>query len=191
MPKDLIETIEITHTLPCLADPAKIRFHAQASADLADLLPYLNATVKGAIYNPHVPALTFTKEGRIICLRQRLITGAKIDDTEDARATCDWLKELLNDTWARRDEIEPSYERRAHLTPLDIYKLLPRTNCRQCGTPTCLAFANELANERLGIMQCPGVFEGEHQDRRRLLLQLLNDAGYEVPSGFRLTEDAR
>jgi ArsR family metal-binding transcriptional regulator len=191
MAENLIETIEITHTLPCLADPAKIRFHAQASADLADLLPYLNATVKGAIYNPNVPALTFTKEGRIICLHQRLITGAKIDDVADARAVCDWLTGLLNTTWRRRDEIEPSYERRARLTPLDIYKLLPRTNCRRCRTPTCLAFANELANERLGIMQCAPIFEGAHQDRRRLLLQLLNDAGYDVPSAFRPSDDAR
>ena len=61
MTAPLIDTIEITHTLPCLADPAKIRFHANASADLADVLPYLNATIKGAIYNPHLPALTFTK----------------------------------------------------------------------------------------------------------------------------------
>ena len=191
MASPLIDTIEITHTLPCLADPAKIRFHAQASADLADLLPYLNATIKGAIYNPHVPALTFMKEGRIICLHQRLITGAKIDDADDARAVSDWLKDLLNMTWDRRDEIEPSYERRARLTPLDIYKLLPRTNCQRCGTPTCLAFANELANERLGIMQCATVFEGDHTDRRRLLLQLLSDAGYEVPSAFRPSDDAR
>ncbi len=190
MSQGVIETIEITHTLPCLADPAKIRFHAQASADLADLLPYLNATVKGAIYNPHMPALTFAKDGRIICLHQRLITGAKINDVEDARAVCDWLRDLINETWEKRANIEPSYERRARLTPLDIYKLLPRTNCRRCDRPTCLAFAAELANEALSIMQCPTIFEGEYTNRRRLLLQLLADAGYHVPSAFRPSDDA-
>ncbi len=191
MSEGVIETIEITHTLPCLADPAKIRFHARAPADLADILPYLNATIKGAIYNPHLPALTFTKEGRMICLHQRLITGAKIDDVEDARAVCDRLKDLINETWEKRADIEPSYERRARLTPLDIYKLLPRTNCCHCDLPTCLAFAAGLANESLGIMQCATIFEGEYTDRRRLLLQLLADAGYDVPSAFRPSDDAR
>jgi len=187
----LIDTIEITHVLPCIADPAKIRFHANASADLADVLPYLNATIKGAIYNPHLPALTFTKGERMICLHQRLITGAKIEDVEDARAICDWLKDLINETWEKRADIEPSYERRERLTPLVIYKLLPRTNCRRCNTPTCLAFATELAHERIGIMQCPTLFEGDHTDRRRLLLQLLTDAGYDIPDAFRPTDDAR
>ena len=28
------------------------------------------------------------------------------------------------------------------LTGLDIFKLLPRTNCGDCGVPTCLAFSN-------------------------------------------------
>ena len=33
------------------------------------------------------------------------------------------------------------------LSGLDIYKLLPKTNCRQCGFPTCLAFALSLAKK--------------------------------------------
>ena len=33
------------------------------------------------------------------------------------------------------------------LTGLQIYKLLPQTNCKECGFPTCLAFAMKLAPE--------------------------------------------
>lgn len=38
---------------------------------------------------------------------------------------------------------------------LDIYKLLPKTNCRKCGLATCLAFAMQLAKKTLAIEKCP------------------------------------
>lgn len=41
------------------------------------------------------------------------------------------------------------------LTAMDIYKLLPKTNCGKCGTPTCLAFAMQLANKKASLDQCP------------------------------------
>lgn len=43
------------------------------------------------------------------------------------------------------------------LSGLDIYKLLPKTNCRQCGLATCLAFAMQLAKNTLPIEKCPFV----------------------------------
>ncbi len=180
----LIEQIEITHVLPCLADPEKIRFHAQVSGDLTEALPYLNTVLKGAIYNPAVPALTFNRGERIVCLRGRLITCAKADDTEDARAVCDYVLDLINQTWERRGEITPCREQRNRLTPIDIYKLLPRTNCRQCGLPTCLAFAAGVAAYQRNIMQCGPLFTPEWEEHRRLLCQILADAGHEVPAGF-------
>jgi len=41
------------------------------------------------------------------------------------------------------------------LTALDIYKLLPKTNSRDCGFATCLAFAMQLAAGKATIDQCP------------------------------------
>ncbi len=41
------------------------------------------------------------------------------------------------------------------LSGLDIYKLLPKTNCRKCGFPTCLAFAMQLAKKSVGLDKCP------------------------------------
>jgi acetyl-CoA decarbonylase/synthase complex subunit gamma len=41
------------------------------------------------------------------------------------------------------------------LSGLDIYKLLPKTNCRACGFPTCLAFAMQLAKKAVNIDKCP------------------------------------
>ena len=41
------------------------------------------------------------------------------------------------------------------LSGLDIYKLLPKTNCRECGFATCLAFAMQLAKKAVAIDKCP------------------------------------
>ncbi len=43
------------------------------------------------------------------------------------------------------------------LTGLDIYKLLPKTNCAKCGMPTCLAFAMALAQKKTSLDKCPDV----------------------------------
>ena len=45
------------------------------------------------------------------------------------------------------------------LTGLDIYKLLPKTNCKKCGSPTCLAFAMKLAMKKASLDECPDVSE--------------------------------
>ena len=43
------------------------------------------------------------------------------------------------------------------LSGLDIYKLLPKTNCRECGFATCLAFAMQLAKKAVPVDKCPYV----------------------------------
>jgi len=49
------------------------------------------------------------------------------------------------------------------LTGLQIYKLLPRTNCKECGFPTCLAFAMKLAAKQAELKACPYVSEASKQ----------------------------
>ncbi|MDD4907862.1 MAG: acetyl-CoA decarbonylase/synthase complex subunit gamma [Candidatus Omnitrophica bacterium] len=41
------------------------------------------------------------------------------------------------------------------LSGLDIYKLLPKTNCKECGFATCLAFAMQLAKKSANLDKCP------------------------------------
>jgi len=45
------------------------------------------------------------------------------------------------------------------LSGLAIYKLLPKTNCKECGFPTCLAFAMKLAAKQVELSDCPYVSE--------------------------------
>jgi acetyl-CoA decarbonylase/synthase, CODH/ACS complex subunit gamma len=45
------------------------------------------------------------------------------------------------------------------LSGIQIYKLLPQTNCKECGFPTCLAFAMKLAAKQVELSLCPHVTE--------------------------------
>ena len=49
------------------------------------------------------------------------------------------------------------------LTGLQIYKLLPKTNCKDCGFPTCLAFSMKLAQQAIELSACPHVSEEAKQ----------------------------
>jgi len=43
------------------------------------------------------------------------------------------------------------------LTGIEIFKMLPKTNCKECGLPTCLAFAMALASGKAELDACPYV----------------------------------
>ena len=43
------------------------------------------------------------------------------------------------------------------MTGIQIFKLLPKTNCKDCGSPTCLAFAMALAAGKAELDACPHV----------------------------------
>ncbi|UCH22593.1 MAG: acetyl-CoA decarbonylase/synthase complex subunit gamma [Deltaproteobacteria bacterium] len=45
------------------------------------------------------------------------------------------------------------------LTGIQIFKLLPKTNCKECGVPTCLAFAMNLASGKAELDSCPYVYD--------------------------------
>ncbi len=50
------------------------------------------------------------------------------------------------------------------LTGLDIYKKLPKTNCKECGLPTCLAFAMKVAAGQAGLDDCPQLTDEARSD---------------------------
>ncbi|MDD1681317.1 MAG: acetyl-CoA decarbonylase/synthase complex subunit gamma [Methanoregula sp.] len=59
------------------------------------------------------------------------------------------------------------------ISPIDVYKLLPRTNCQECHESNCMAFATRLVNGELTMSDCPPLFTAEFQDARSDLGLLL------------------
>ena len=45
------------------------------------------------------------------------------------------------------------------LSPIDVYMLLPRTNCKECGEPNCIAFAAKLVNREISLEKCPPILK--------------------------------
>jgi len=74
------------------------------------------------------------------------------------------------------------------LSGIQIYKLLPQTNCKDCGFPTCLAFAMKLANKQVELALCPHVSEEAQEQLSEAAAPpvrptVLKSNGYEVKSG--------
>jgi ArsR family metal-binding transcriptional regulator len=178
----LLHSYKIIRTLPCLADPMKIRVIAEVSEEIQEVFPYLNAVLKGCIYNHPANTLTIRKDQKLITLHALHITLAKIEDENEAEELLKWLRDLVNETYGKRDQIEPNYSMAAELKALDIFRLLPGTNCKKCGEPTCLAFAVKLVGRDIEITKCDPLFSEKYQERQKVLIELLQAAGYEVPS---------
>jgi acetyl-CoA decarbonylase/synthase complex subunit gamma len=58
------------------------------------------------------------------------------------------------------------------ISPIDIYRLLPRTNCGECREPNCMAFATRLVNGELLMADCPPIHTATY-DRQRTDLEAL------------------
>jgi len=64
------------------------------------------------------------------------------------------LSESINAVWEHRHELVAVTTRKRTPRPLDIWELLPRTNCKQCGEATCMAFAVGLMQQKRTISEC-------------------------------------
>jgi ArsR family metal-binding transcriptional regulator len=169
----LLHGFTITHITDCVADSTKNRVVAELSDDVAAVFPYLNAVVPNVMYNPGANTVTIKRAGRLLTFYPHVAVMAKIDDEEDAEVQLQWFQELCNDTWQRRGEIMPCYERRSQLGPLDVYQLLPRLNCRKCGEPTCMAFAFSLLFGEHTLADCPPLAEPEHAEGGSRLAEMI------------------
>jgi len=178
----LLQSYKITRILPCLADPEKIRVIAEVSGEIHEVFPYFNGVLKGCIYNHPALTLTIKKDGKLLTLHFRHITLAKIEDENEAEELLKWLRDLINETYEKRDQIEPNYSMTAELKALDIFKLLPGTNCKKCGEPSCLAFAVKLVGRDIEIAKCDPLFSEKYSEKQKVLVELLQAAGYEVPN---------
>lgn len=160
-------------TPPC--DPGAARFAAKArlKADITEVFPYLNATLRGAIFNPAAPALTWKKGSHSLAFHPYEIAISNVEDRVEAENEIENLIDLVNRTWDRRGEIDPDFETHQRPVPLTVYKLLPLTNCRACGEPTCYTFALKLIASQKNISECPALSEPKYQKNYTDLENLL------------------
>lgn len=173
----LIEHYDLeVFTPPC--DPGSERFSAVArlTSDISEVLPYLNATLRGAVYNRAANALTWKKAGHNVAFHAYEIATSNVDDREAAMKEIEGLVKLVNRTWEQRAGITPDYETHQRPTPMAVYQLLPQTNCKQCGEPTCYTFALKLAASQKKIADCPPMFEPQYAKKLAALQAIVTEA---------------
>lgn len=69
------------------------------------------------------------------------------------------------------------------LSPIDVYKLLPKTNCKECGEENCMAFATKLVNREVSLEQCPPLLKKENERAYKQLKEMLKPAVKEIIVG--------
>jgi ArsR family metal-binding transcriptional regulator len=171
----LINSYELEiYTPPC--EPGAERYVARAriQADISEVLPYLNATLRGAVYYGEAQALTWKKGGHSVALHAHEIAVSNVEDRQAGAKELDGLIALVNRTWDKREEIAPDHTTRRRPPPMRVYNLLPRTNCRRCGEPTCHVFGLKLLAGQREIEDCPELLVPERADQLAALRQMLD-----------------
>lgn len=146
---------------------------ARLDEEISEVLPYLNALLDGVEYFSNPPEVMFHHYGKVIKVGPREIAINALEDEQEAERVLVWLKDQINEAWAKRTNIIPRYEGRKKPKLIEIIRLLPKTNCKKCGRPTCTVFAAQMAEGGLGPEHCPELTE----ENRRTLAEYL--AGFD------------
>jgi ArsR family metal-binding transcriptional regulator len=162
-------TLEIFRS-KCHAGAQTLHCFAHLSDDVGAVLPYLNTVLGGFGYIQEPPALTLKSSGKLITIHPRKIAVNALKDKEQAEKIVAWLQREINSAWENRENIEPSTKGAKQPALMDVLKLLPKTNCKQCGEPTCMVFAVRVIEGAKDGSNCPALQE----DKKDILANYLS-----------------
>ena len=139
----------------CNASFESVHCIAQLNEDVGDALPYLNTALGGTQYLLDPPEVMFHHNGRIIKVGSQEIAINALKDEQEADRILKWLCTEINKCWEDRADIKPCYTGKTKPKLMDILRLLPKTNCKKCGQPTCMVFAAQVMEGGRGAEHCP------------------------------------
>ena len=148
---------------------------AHLNQDVSRVIPYLNAVLGGFEYIEDPPAVTFLSMGRLISVYSRKIAINALKDATEADKILNWLVQEINAAWENRATIQPRREGAPKPKLIEILKLLPRTNCKECGEPTCMVFAARMAEGAKDPGDCPPMDAGKIQPLQEYMSQFKFD----------------
>ena len=167
MSTQLIQNYDLRFVTPaCHPEAISFSVYVDLQDDIAEVLPFLNAELGGFDYNHSAKILLWvSNDKRRYAFRPHEIVVAPVECREEAQELVNNIIDQINDIWNRRNEIEPNFEgKRTPPKVLDIYKLLPKTNCKECGSPTCMAFAAALRNDPGILPLCPDLSQADYME---------------------------
>ncbi len=139
----------------CRPEAQSVHLVAHLDQDIGAALPYLNATLGGFQYIKDPPTISFKLHGKLIATHGRKICVNALKDQAEGEKILEWLKKEINDAWEHRADIEPIFESTPKPKVIDILRLLPKTNCGECGLATCMLFAVQASEGGKGPENCP------------------------------------
>ncbi len=142
---------------PCLPGSVSWSERIEVDANLEKLLPYLNGYLERRIYTPQAKTIVFNFENHKVSVRPEEIKINNIPDKESGEEIAKKVIKFLNEIWQKKDEITPDYKKKEPPKVVDIYKLLPKTNCKKCNQPNCFVFATKLSQGKVELQECPEV----------------------------------
>jgi len=133
--------------------------------DIGEVIPYLNTVFGGTAYQKDPPSVMFQINGRLIAVHSNKIAINALKNEAEADKILQWLVNEINETWEKRRDIQPSESTAERPKLIEVLKLLPRTNCRACGYPTCMVFSSLVVQGLKDSDDCPPL----NADKKSLL----------------------
>lgn len=152
--KVVLQMYRITKTMPSIVRDDCTGVWAELGDDIRGVLPYLNAVVKEASYDPQQRSLSFRRGERGLSITPCETSIAQATSMEHAQSTVDELRDDANENWERRETITAFYKCRKEAKVKDMVMLLSQTNCKECGLPTCFAFTMTLRRKQKHLKDC-------------------------------------
>lgn len=153
----------------CNQEAEGVHCFAHLNDDVSEVLPYLNTVLGPGVFTEAPPVLMFKNYGKLISIHARMIAVNALKDVEEAEKIVTWLQREINDTWLRRMEIQPSLESMKQPILLEVLKLLPRSNCKECGLSTCMVFASRVVEGSKDQDDCPEIDHRSKNELKRYL----------------------
>jgi ArsR family metal-binding transcriptional regulator len=161
-----LESIKVLNVDMCVKQPGTFAAFTRASADIREVMPYLNSMFKTASYNHDGGSITFRNDKIEFSIIENRINVARFANRTELHERLDWVRDLINDTYDSIHELTPRYDARKPVPVLSIYALLPKTNCQSCGEKSCMAFASLLHKLEAEIENCPPLMEETYEENR-------------------------
>ena len=173
MMEELIERYDIQMVEPgCSPGTGQWGVLVSLPGDISPVFPYLNAAFQNTLYDHENKILIIREQNQAYALRSDEIRIARTDDTSHARQITKEIIEKVNRIWRERDKITPRFTDKKRVTVIDIFKLLPKTNCRKCGYLTCLAYAADLRQGTAQLEGCPHLALPENAKNKQEIVGL-------------------
>ncbi len=177
----LLDQVEDFEIFRPKMDSTKETLHAIATfrPDISPSFPYVNAELGAWDYDKINQVLLLKlSDGKWITLQAQEIAIRGARDIEESHALLEWIKGQINDIYERRDGITPRHTGQAGLKVMEILKLLPMTNCKACGYPTCMAYAAALREGEISLSDCPPLWEEPYRVKLEKLQAYLESFGW-------------